>query len=371
MVSARQDTSSARTRWLAAIAAALLVVALVQLYRSVTGDGRADAPADGRLALAVLGDSDSHSYQDTVAIADDGESRGGAQRAQTLQWTEVLARLRGSEIDPGRWDRWGSNGAIARLRTLFGAVQRRPLKLDYRYNFAVSGAVCDDLLRSGERQTGNLLQLMALDPLRWRHGVVVIRIGINDVGDEESLDAVARGEHREVDADVDACIAEIQASVQQILAAHAQTRIVLVGIFDNVHWPPLAQRWPQALAQQRIATAMQRYDDALKALAAADARLVFFDDTRWFAAHWGGRKADGSADYHAAVLADGRRIQARVGDDVASAVVADGHSGLAWNALWAQALVDTLREQAQLPLTPIGDAELAAFVTKISTSPQK
>ena len=362
--------SSARTRWLAALAAVLLVVAVVQLYRSIVSDSRADAPADGRLALAVLGDSDSHSYQDSVGIPDDGESRGGARRAQTLQWTEVLARLRGSEIDPGRWDRWGSNHAIARLRTLFGAVQRRPLKLDYRYNFAVSGAVCDDL-RGGERQTANLLHLMALDPPRWRHGVVVIRIGINDVGDEESLDAVARGEHREVDADVDTCIAEIQASAQQILAAHAQTRIVLVGIFDNVHWPPLAQRWPQAAEQQRIATAMQRYDDALKALAAADARLVFFDDAAWFAAHWGGRKADGSADYHAAVLADGRRIEARVGDDVASAVVADGHSGLAWNALWAQALVDTLRTQAQLPLTPIGDAELAAFVTKISTSPQQ
>lgn len=62
-------------------------------------------PADNspptRIALAVLGDSSSHSYQDSLSFPPGSADRGGAFHAHTFQWTEVLARLRGNELNPG------------------------------------------------------------------------------------------------------------------------------------------------------------------------------------------------------------------------------------------------------------------------------
>ncbi|AOO82264.1 hypothetical protein [Bosea vaviloviae] len=100
-----------------------------------------DVPADNSppttIALAVLGDSSSHSYQDNLSFPPGSADRGGAFRARTFQWTEVLARLRGNELNPGPWVRWGQPGRVAWLRGAIGLhAGRTPRKEDYLYNFA-------------------------------------------------------------------------------------------------------------------------------------------------------------------------------------------------------------------------------------------
>jgi hypothetical protein len=166
---------------LAAIAGlAALGMAAVVLW----GGDPADNSPPTTIALAVLGDSSSHSYQDSLSFPQGSADRGGAFRARTFQWIEALARLRGNELNPGPWVRWGRPGQVAWLRGAIGLhIGRTPRKEDYLFNFAGSGASCSDLMggplwRRG--QAPQLVELMDHNPARWRSGVIVIRIGNND-----------------------------------------------------------------------------------------------------------------------------------------------------------------------------------------------
>ena len=68
-------------------------------------------PVSPKLRLAVLGDSDSHSFHDAVSLHyGTPEARGGAQQASTWQWTEILGRLRPRDIDQGLSGRWAAAG---------------------------------------------------------------------------------------------------------------------------------------------------------------------------------------------------------------------------------------------------------------------
>ncbi|MEJ7687647.1 MAG: hypothetical protein WKG52_11990 [Variovorax sp.] len=138
------------------------------------GEGNSSAA----IPLAVLGDSNSHSYQDQISFPADSKERGGARRPQTFQWTEVLARMRGHELDLGPWVTWGRPGLVARAREWVGLPGgRAPKKQDYRYNFANSGAACKNLMKGRFRQAPRLVALMDEEPERWKRGVVVMRIG--------------------------------------------------------------------------------------------------------------------------------------------------------------------------------------------------
>ena len=98
-----------------------------------------------------------------------------------------------------------------------------------------------------------------------------------------------------------------------------------------------------------------------RALARRGSRVAFFDDRAWFAARWGGRGPDGRPAYRAVTL--GRlRVENRSGDTPDNAVLADGHAGLAWNALWAQSLVVLLNARFHLGIAPIRNEEIAALL---------
>ncbi|MEJ7747317.1 MAG: hypothetical protein WKF61_11365, partial [Luteimonas sp.] len=132
---------------IAAASVCLLAISATLLTIALWGDGLRPDPGEGNssaaIPLAVLGDSNSHSYQDQISFPADSKERGGARRPQTFQWTEVLARMRGHELDLGAWVTWGRPGFVARAREwvrLPGG--RAPKKQDYRYNFANSGAAC-------------------------------------------------------------------------------------------------------------------------------------------------------------------------------------------------------------------------------------
>lgn len=317
------------------------------------------------IPLAVLGDSDSHSYQDTISFPESTPLRGGTFRPITLQWTEVLARLRGERIDLGRWGMWGQPDLVPRAIALFGIKVRKPRKRDYRFNFAVSGATCGDLL-GGWREADSLLDVIHEDMDRWRQGIVVVRIGVNSFATAASLDKLARDPSApDVIAMIDACVSDIRTTVARIHALQPHLRIVLVGIFDEAHWTKYLDRWQTAAEIANIDAGLDAFDDALRSIASHDPRIAFFDDRAWFQRLWGGRDAQGVPAYRALSIA-GMRVTNTSGDDPGNAVLADGHAGLVWNTLWAKALVELLNTEFDVGLEPLTDAEIAAFIQALT-----
>ena len=312
--------------------------------------------------LAVLGDSDSHGYQDTVSFPPGSPERGGAHRATTFQWTEVLARLRGDAIDLGPRAVTGQRGIVARALRAVGIDARAPRKHDHLHNLAVSGQTCRDLDEGPTRQVPTLLRLMAADPARWQSGVVLIRIGVNSFGKAGDLDRLAADpDDAVVAAVIDDCVARIRGAVDAVSAAHPGTRFVLVGIFDNSHWSRYVGRWPSPTAQANIARGLDRFDGPLRRLAADRPRVAFFDDRAWFATRWGGRDAAGRPVYRAVPFGP-LQVTQSTGDVPNHTTLADGHAGTAWNAFWAQSLVALLNARFDLGIPPLGDAELATLL---------
>lgn len=317
------------------------------------------------IPLGILGDSDSHAYHDRLWMAP--AERGGAYRAATFQWPEVLARVRGGQFDLGGWGTWGQRRVVVRLQEAVGLAGRMPRKEDYQYNLALGGARCADLMTGDFRQAPRLVALMDRAPERWRQGVVVIRIGVIDVGLDGSLQSLSRDPAApDVVQAMAACTDQILAAVRLIHRHHPETRIVLVGLFNNVHWPKYAERWQSAVELERIATGLGRFDAPLRALAAADPRIAFFDDNAWFARHWGSRDAAGRPAYRTVEPAPGLRVIHGVGDHPSHAVVADGHAGTAWNTLWVQALVALMNEKFKWRVAPLGDDEVAQFLRDVT-----
>ena len=316
---------------------------------------------DTRIRLAVIGDSDSHAYHDRVRFSGNDGARGGIHHATTWQWTEALQRLRGGWVDQGEWGHHGGPGAVARAAGWVGLSVRAPEKEDFRYNFAVSGARCESLM-GGERQVPQLISLMDEEPASWRGGVVVIRIGVNSFGQSDSLERLAANpDDPALSAAITRCISAMREAVRHLHQSHPQTRLVLVGIFDNsnIGDAALAPRAPAAL--RNIATALDRYDDALRAMAMRDARIAFFDDRAWFASLWGSRGADGRPRYRDVDI--GRlRISNTQGDAPSHAVLADGHAGSAWNALWAGALVGLIDSHFGARIPAVEESELVALL---------
>ena len=347
--------------WVALLSTALLAAYFGWINASRT---KLALPAEkvGAVALAVIGDSDSHSYQDRKSFPLGSAERGGPYRQTTLQWTEVLGRLRGQSVDLGEWGLYGTPRLITRVTRIVGISPRSPRKQDYLYNFAVSGRGCSDLLGGSSRQVSSLLELMDEAPARWRNGVVVIRIGVNDFGDGPVLDALARDPMAAIAQEkIARCIRAISESVAALHARYPGLRIVLVGIYDDAHWSTNVDRWQSRVAINNISAGLDVFDHALAGMEHADPRIAFFSDRAWFRRHWGGRDAQGKPAYRDVVLGS-MRISNTAGDDPINATVADGHAGTVWNLLWAQAMVELLNKRFGMGIPPITDAEMIAIV---------
>jgi hypothetical protein len=330
----------------------------VCFYR--TGMNPAPTASDGSVSLAVLGDSDSHAYHDSIFFPAGSLKRGGNHRSTTWQWTELLQRLRGQQLDQGQWGVHGTRGVVARATRWLGREGRSPPREDFRYNFALSGAECSDLLEGYSQQARSLLSLMDQEPARWRNGVVLIRIGINSFGDAGNLDQLARDPRAAaVQEKIAGCVQAIQGSVALLRAHHPKVRIVLVGIFNNADWPKYLDRWHDPVQLANIDEGLDVFDRALAGMARADPGMAFFDDRAWFAARWGSRDGQGLPAYRDLVLGN-LHVRNAAGDGPEHAVLADGHAGSAWNAEWARALVDLMNERFQLAVTPISQVEVIA-----------
>ncbi|WP_232243355.1 SGNH/GDSL hydrolase family protein [Paraburkholderia sp. SOS3] len=320
------------------------------------------APPSARIRLAVLGDSDSQSYHDTQMLGNPG-LRGGAWRATTWQWTEVLARLRGDQIDLGEWGAWGTGKYRARFDRVFGVIARTPAKDDYRYDFAASGAWCNQLLGSPQHQAVNLVDLMDREPQAWKGGIVLIRIGINDVGGHGVLDELSHdpGASHPMSL-INGCVDAIGETVALIHKRHPQTRVVLVGVLSNADWAVEFDHWQSAQAIANIDAGMDVFDNGLRKIAATHRDVYFLDDRAWFRSVWGSRDEQGRPLYKTVHLQPGWAITNSSGDDPHNAVLSDGHAGVVWNTLWAQHLVASLNAAFGLHLRPITNAEVVGFL---------
>lgn len=311
--------------------------------------------------MAVLGDSDSHSYQDSETFPRGGSARGGLFRATTFQWVDVLARLRPNEVDLGPWQLFGERRSwVADIWRGLGRPSRHPRKEDYLFNMAISGAKCDHLLNGPRRQVPGLLAHMDRNAQRWRSGVVVIRIGINDLGDVGTLDALTANPYdAAVAAKSTACLQAVERSVEEIRSRHPETAILLVGLFNNVHWARNLDRWQDARALANIDAGLADFDNGLRRLAARTPRTTFFDDQAWFRSHWGDRAPDGRPAYRPVRLGKTFEVRISEGDHPAHAYIADGHVGTVWNGLWAQSILQTMAGAWGMHVTPISAEEIS------------
>jgi len=204
---------------------------------------------------------------------------------------------------------------------------------------------------------------MDADPQAWRGGVVLIRIGVNDIGAHDVMDELSRDPAAaRPNARIDGCVAAIGDALALIRKRHPDTWVVLVGVLSNADWSVEFGNWRSARAIANIDAGLDRFDNGLRRLAATDRHIAFLDDRAWFRARWGARDAHGMPRYKTVRLAPGWAITNTSGDDPHHAVVADGHAGTVWNALWAQHLVASLNAAFGLHLTPITDAEVVRFV---------
>lgn len=337
-------------------------LALPYPFRRAPAAVAAGSTPPGSIRFAVLGDSDSQSFHDNLTLA--GPSlRGGAYRATTWQWTEVLARLRGDQIDSGKWAAWGTGASRAYVDEAFGLLARTPRKDDYRYNFAVSGATCSQLMGHPLRQAIRLVDLMNTEPQAWRDGIVLIRIGVNDIGREDVLDELSRDPAASRPAAlINACIGEIGEAVALIRQRHPDTYIALVGVLNNADWSVDFNKWQSAGEIANINAGMDLFDDGLRKLAAENRHVAFLDDRAWFRSLWGQRDDQGRPRYKTVHLSPGWAITNTSGDDPHNAVLSDGHAGVVWNTLWAQHLVTSLNVAFGLHFKPITDAEVIDFL---------
>lgn len=330
---------------------------------SVVCPGSADAQESAKpIPLAVLGNSDSHSYHDFVYLSK-VSSRGGEFRSVTWQWTEVLSRLRGHSIYQGEWGTWGTSIKMAEFQDWFGSGGRAPRKQDYQFNFAVSGAECSDLMTGYYRQAPRLLALMNRYPKYWESGVVSIRIGVNSIGMEPQLARFAReGATPAVREELSRCVAWIQQSVALLRHHHPKLKFVLVGIFDNSDWPPLHDRWQSEREHQNITAVLDLFDDALRKMAANDRGIAFFDDRAVSRKYWGARGPNGEPHYRTVNLGGRTSVTNTLGNEPVNAVVADGHAGSVWNALWVKDYIALLNASFGMNVPPITIEEIAKFV---------
>lgn len=321
------------------------------------------------IPIAVIGDSGSHSYQDHITFPTGSRERGGRWRPRTFQWTEVLAQLRGNEIDLGPWITWGRPGLVELGRELIGlTVGRAPKKEDFLYNFSNSGAACKNIMgtRWGQRyrQAPRLVALMNRQPDQWRRGVVVIAIGTNDwygLLDLQSRDPLAP----ELQRVMAFCKEQISAAITLIHSSHPSTRVLVVGLGNAADDPINFDRFHNAAAMHNIRTALGSANDALRQIAAQDPkRIAYADYHAWFMEHWGERGPHGEPTYKSLELPGGIHITNTAGDEPGNALLSDLHGGLLFNGLWAQFLIGRLHHAFEMPLTPITDDEVVGLAAR-------
>jgi hypothetical protein len=330
---------------------ALLALAQVACDRDAVTTSSTHTPR-----LAVLGDSDSHSYRDAIT----GLRRGGDYHDVAYQWTEILARVRPEFLDQGEYTAWGSRAILARARDLLGLEAKTPRKQDFRWNYAWSGARCASLTSAWPWQARWVATSLRADPEAWADGLVLVKIGVNDLGQRRHLDAYAATGLRDAERAVIAgCAREIGTALDMIRAASPTVRVLVVGVADDSSWPP--ETTPQRSAEEvaRIRAVLNAYDDALRSLVAERAGMAFMDDRAWYYEHFADRDSAGNSQPSSISFGGRTPVTNSQGDAPNNLMLADGHAGTVANGLWVRHLIRTLDRELGFEIPEISDADIA------------
>ena len=295
---------------------------------------------DSRTPIAVLGDSDSHSYRDTY----DNKSRGGEYNDYSFNWLELWERLAGDEISPGRWGVSGSPFRGARLKIILGLKSRLPQKLDYEFNFAFSGLRCKSLLDSWPYQGTQLINELRSNPKFWAKGLVIIRIGINDFGNPgEILRWAEIGLNERSSKTISNCVDTITKISDSILSQASNTRIAILGMTRTYNFSgECCQKLEQAEIEN-IEQVLSLFDNSLKKYASNLSNVAFIDDHFWFNDIFGSQEL-GNLKSKINYLGSIELINSS-GDHPKNMLLADHHTGSLYNGLWLTQLISELNLQ--------------------------
>lgn len=335
----------------------ILLLATSSVVCAQVGDSQqTESRSPAIIPIAVLGDSDSHSYRDSL----DNAARGGSFHELTFNWPALWQQLRNDEVDFGHFDIWGSSYRVARLKSWFGLKARAPAKLDFEYNYAVSGLECSSLLSAWPYQAKWLLQRLEADAEYWANGLVFIRIGVNDIGQGHHLNTWAEtGLESSTQTIINNCASEIQAVTDAITVQHPSVKVVLIGIFRNYNLPSL-YAVSDRNQLENIESVLSGFDFALAEIAQGSSRTIFIDDNAWFLNRFGGRLDSSLVD---SIILDKRiQISNTMGDHPANLVLADKHAGTVINGLWLMNVISQINTQFDLNLTSPSEKEIADII---------
>lgn len=306
------------------------------------------------IPIAVLGDSDSQSYRDDVY----GVRRGGDYHAAAFNWLELWVRLSPEEVDPGPFVSAGDPAALANLKAVLGVASRSPRKRDYLFNYAVSGAGCDSLRRSWPEQARWLKARLKAEKNKWEHGLVVIRIGVNDFGQISHLREWAANPVAAA-APISRCLEEISRTIEEVRAV-SPVRIALVGVAHDYEMTQTGGAIVDAAEIESVHAALNSFDAGLKDMADQHRNVAFVDDHSWYTSRFGSRRTGGAR--MSAEIA-GVFVVNRSGDAPTNLHLADGHAGTIESGLFLQGLIDRLNERFGWELTRPTDARIVAAAT--------
>lgn len=301
---------------------------------------------DSLVPIAVLGDSDSHSYRDSY----DNKERGGKHHANSYNWIELWSRLAKDEINPGQWGTWGSHYRIARIKNMLILKSRSPKKLDYEYNYAVSGLSCRSLLTEWPYQGKWLLNEIRSNTEYWNNGIVIIKIGYNDIGKASDLKQWKKsGLSAESTALVSNCIDSIITMSNSILAVSPNVKISITGVARTYNF---MDEWDESLDEksvQNIEEVLSEFDSRLIKYTTDQSRVAYIDDHIWFNKIFGSQESN---DLKSRIeFFEGIELINASGDEPINMLLADHHTGTLYNGLWINHLINEINRQFNMTLS--------------------
>ncbi|MBI1393683.1 MAG: hypothetical protein GC152_13165 [Alphaproteobacteria bacterium] len=343
-----------------AILTATAALAGLAAQRAIAVDETDGAACEvpGRTLIAVVGDSDSHAYRDRI----NGIRRGGAYHQVTFNWLEIWRRLRPGEIDPGQFRVSGAPETIARAMAAVGAPTRTPAKEDFSYNYALSGADCASLFDAWPRQGAQLVARITAAPAEWRNGIVIIRIGINDLGQARHLLHWLEDPGAGVDR-AEACLNAVDRAVSAIRGV-AGTRIALIGVARETDAPIDSLESLSSAERARAEAPLDLFDRGLAQIATDRDGVAYVDGRSWFARRFATTETPGASANIA-----GMRVLNERSDRPDHLHLEDNHAGTVAGGLFLQSLVDELNRQLGCGFEPIGDEEIADLIRSALRSP--
>ncbi len=204
--------------------------------------------ARAQIHLGIMGDSNSDEYRA------DENNRGGKYASTTLNWNEQLQRYRG--IDIGSWGK-----------------RRDTRRSGYEYNWALSGATAEDVVRTG--QAKGLAQQVAAGKIN----TVVLYVGANDFAIWNDTYAriykgVLAGEA--LKDHIDKIVSSVAAAIDAASTTEA-VNIIVANLMDRGQYAEFIARFPDPAKRQTVSNAIIAVNAGIDDLVRARRNVALVD----------------------------------------------------------------------------------------------